>query len=98
VTLQLLWEEHCAAHPNGYGYSRFCNLYRAWGARLSPTMRQTHVVGEWLFVDYSPRHPGDCRPCHSVAPVRIPCDYLRHNPAEWRVAPVAWVTVGATDG
>jgi hypothetical protein len=37
VTLQLLWEEHRAAHPNGYGYSRFCDLYRAWEARLSPT-------------------------------------------------------------
>jgi hypothetical protein len=24
VTLQLLWEEHRAAHPDGYGYSRFC--------------------------------------------------------------------------
>ena len=23
VTLQLLWEEHRAAHPNGYGYSRY---------------------------------------------------------------------------
>jgi transposase len=23
VTLQLLWEEHRAAHPDGYGYSRF---------------------------------------------------------------------------
>jgi transposase len=51
VTLQLLWEEHRAAHPNGYGYSRFCDLYRAWEARLSPTMRQTHVAGERLFVD-----------------------------------------------
>jgi transposase len=30
VTLQLLWEEHRAAHPNGYGYSRFCEIYRAW--------------------------------------------------------------------
>jgi transposase len=53
VTLQLLWEEHRAAHPNGYGYSRFCELYRAWEARLSPTMRQTHVAGERLFVDYA---------------------------------------------
>jgi transposase len=51
VMLQLLWEEHRAAHPNGYGYSRFCNLYRALEARLSPTMRQTRVVGERLFVD-----------------------------------------------
>jgi transposase len=30
VTLQLLWEEHRAAHPDGYGYSRYCELYRAW--------------------------------------------------------------------
>jgi transposase len=53
VTLQLLWEEHRAAHPDGYGYSRFCELYQAWKGRLSPTMRQTHVVGERLFVDYA---------------------------------------------
>lgn len=53
VTLQLLWEEHRAQHPNGYGYSRFCDLYRAFTKRLSPTMRQHHVAGERLFVDYA---------------------------------------------
>ena len=53
VTLQLLWEEHRGRHPDGYGYSRFCELYRAWAKRLSPTMRQTHVAGERLFVDYA---------------------------------------------
>jgi transposase len=53
VTLQLLWEEHRAVHSDGYGYSRYCELYRAWEARLSPTMRQSHVAGERLFVDYA---------------------------------------------
>jgi transposase len=53
VTLQLLWEEHRAVRPDGYGYSRFCELYRAWEVRLSPTMRQSHVAGERLFVDYA---------------------------------------------
>ena len=53
VTLQLLWEEHRAVHPDGYGYSRFCERYRAWEARLSPTMRQNHVAGERMFVDYA---------------------------------------------
>ena len=53
VTLQLLWDEYRAAHPGGYGYSRYCELYRAWEARLSPTMRQTHVAGERMFVDYA---------------------------------------------
>jgi transposase len=53
VTLQLLWEEHRGAYPEGYGYSRFCELYRAWEGRLSATMRQPHVAGERLFVDYA---------------------------------------------
>jgi transposase len=34
VTLQLLWEEHRAVHPDCYGYSRYCELYRAWETRL----------------------------------------------------------------
>ncbi|MEQ1712185.1 MAG: IS21 family transposase [Hyphomicrobium sp.] len=53
VTLQLLWEEYRAAHPAGYGLSWFCDLYRKWVRRLSPTMRQTHVAGERMFVDYA---------------------------------------------
>ena len=54
VTLSLLWEEYRAAHPgDGYGYSRFCDLYRRWEGRLSPTMRQHHVAGERVFVDYA---------------------------------------------
>jgi transposase len=53
VTLMLLWEEYRQAEPNGYGYSRWCELYRAWEGRLSPTMRQAHPAGERLFVDYA---------------------------------------------
>src|SRR5271169_88761 len=53
VTLQLVWEEYRATHPDGYSRSRFCELYRAWEGRLSPTMRQAHVAGEKLFVDYA---------------------------------------------
>ena len=53
VTLLLLWEEYRAGQPDGYGYSRFCDLYAAWRGRLSPTMRQHHPLGERLFVDYA---------------------------------------------
>ena len=53
VTLQLLWEEHRGQHSDGYGYSRFCELYRAWEGKLTPTMRQTHIAGERMFVDYA---------------------------------------------
>ena len=53
VTLMLLWEEYRAIHPDGYGYSQFCELYRQWKGRLLPTMRQRHPAGERLFVDYA---------------------------------------------
>jgi transposase len=39
--------------PDGYRYSRWCELYRAWESRLSPTTRQAHPAGERMFVDYA---------------------------------------------
>jgi transposase len=53
VTLQILWDEYIEAHPDGYRYSRFCDLYRGWEARAPVTMRQTHLGGDKLFVDYA---------------------------------------------
>lgn len=53
VTLWLLWEEYIAEQQDGYQYSRWCELYRSWEAKLPVTMRQTHVAGEKLFVDYA---------------------------------------------
>jgi len=53
VTLMLLWDEYQRREPGGYHYSRWCELYRAWEGRLSPTMRQSHPAGERLFVDYA---------------------------------------------
>jgi len=47
----LLWEEYRQAEPDGYGC--WCELYRAWEGRLSPTMRQVHPAGERMFVDYA---------------------------------------------
>ena len=54
VTLALLWEEYRDEHPNGYSYSRFCELYSLWEGKLSPVMRQRHPAGERMFVDCSP--------------------------------------------
>jgi transposase len=53
VTLMLLWDEYRREQPDGYGYSRWCDLYRGWEGRLSPTMRQVHPAGERLFVDFA---------------------------------------------
>jgi len=53
VNLSMLWDEYRAIHPQGYAYSRFCQLFREFERRLSPTMRQLHIAGHKGFVDYS---------------------------------------------
>ena len=53
VTLSLLWQEYREGEPEGYGYSRFCELYRAWEGHLDPCLRQDYTGGEKLFVDYA---------------------------------------------
>ena len=53
VTLSLLWQEYKATHPEGLQYSRFCEQYRAWAAKLDVVMRQEHRAGERMFVDYA---------------------------------------------
>jgi hypothetical protein len=45
VTMMILWEEYRATRPDGYGYSRFCDLLRGFERRLTPVVRQHHVAG-----------------------------------------------------
>ena len=54
VTLQLLWHEYRTEHGQAaYAYSQFCTLYRRFNKALKRSMRQTHLAGEKLFVDYA---------------------------------------------
>ncbi|HEX8078035.1 MAG TPA: IS21 family transposase [Chthoniobacterales bacterium] len=69
VTLQLLWEEYRENHPDGYGYSRFCELYQRWSRNQDVVLRQEHPAGEKMFVDWAgptvpvyDRHTGDAAP------------------------------------
>lgn len=53
VTLQLLWEEYQRGDELAYKYTSFCVKYRQWALRLALSMRQLHVAGEKLFIDYA---------------------------------------------
>jgi transposase len=53
LTLQLVWVEGRENNPEGYGYSRFCELYRQWLKKLDLVLRQDHRAGEKTFVDYA---------------------------------------------
>jgi transposase len=63
LTLQLLWQEYREQHPEGYGYSRYCSLYRAWLKRQDVVLRHEHRAGEKLFIDYA----GDTIAVHDPA-------------------------------
>jgi transposase len=53
LTLQLWWEEYNQNHPDGYSYTRLCELYRRWRDQQDVVLRQEYKAGEKLFVDYA---------------------------------------------
>lgn len=53
VTFTLLWQEYKESNPTGYGLSQFKEHFYKYKRKLNPSMRQTHVAGEKMFVDYS---------------------------------------------
>ena len=53
VTLVLLWEEYRTAHPDGYGYTWFCERYREFENRISPRYRNRHEAGAVMQTDYA---------------------------------------------
>jgi transposase len=53
VTLMLLWEEYASSNPMAYKYTSFCIKYREFAKTRLLSMRQVHIAGEKLFVDYA---------------------------------------------
>ena len=53
VTLALLWLEYRQVEPEGYSYSRFCELYGAWRKTAGATFRNRHRAGEMVQSDYA---------------------------------------------
>lgn len=57
VTLSLLHLEYLEQHRDGYRYTAFCQRYREWVSKQRISMRQTHLAGDKMFVDYSGKKP-----------------------------------------
>jgi transposase len=53
VTLTLLWQEYRAAHPDGYGYTWFCDRFAVFQRRASATFRNRHAAGAVMQTDYA---------------------------------------------
>jgi transposase len=101
VTLAILWEEYIEQNPDGYRYSRFCQLYRSWEGRLSVTMRQNHAGGEKLFVDYAGdgvpiinRQTGEIRQAQIFVAVMGASNFL-YAEATWTQGLADWISAHA---
>jgi len=54
VTLMLLWEEYKRDHPDGYGYSQFCEYFSQWKkSEKELSMVMNHKPGDKMFVDFA---------------------------------------------
>ena len=53
MTLTLLWQEYRTAHPDGYGYTWFCEKFAAYQRRANPSFRHRHAAGAVMQTDYA---------------------------------------------
>ena len=53
MTKLLLWQEYRDLDTaTAYGYTQFCEHYQTWVKSLKRSMRQLHIAGDKLFIDY----------------------------------------------
>ena len=98
VTLSLLWQEYREDRPDGYGYSRFCDLYREWRKGLDLSLRQDYIGGEKLLVDYAgqtvpvvDRQSGEVREAQIFVAV-LGASSLTYAEATWSQGLEDWIT------
>ena len=82
MTKMLLWEEYRELEPStAYGYTQFCEHYRRWLKKQKRSMRQHHIAGDKLFIDY----------CGPTVPIVDP------DTGEIRHAQIFVATLGASN-
>lgn len=97
VTLFLLWREYKAQQADGYPYSRFCDLYRAWAGTQDAVLRRVYAPGDKLFVDYAgqtaeivDRHTGEVRIAQIFVAVLGHSSYT-YAEATWTQSAADWI-------
>ena len=53
VSRHLLWQEYRQKHPDGYGYSQFCERLRRYVKRNDLTMVLSHTPGQEMYLDFA---------------------------------------------
>lgn len=62
VTLNLLWQEYKEIEPDGISYTHYARLYKSWKKNSKISMKQVHLAGDKLYVDF----------CGQTVPILLP--------------------------
>lgn len=80
VTLYKVWEKYRESEPEGYRYTRFCELFNAWRKSSEVVMRLQHKAGKTLYVDYAGQSVPIIDPdTGEVTRARIFCSHLGYS-------------------
>lgn len=98
VTLSLLWQEYQERHGQAaYQYSQFTHHYRQWLGSIEVVMRQHHVAGEKMFVDYTGElgevidpHSGERRAVEIFVAV-LGASHYTYAEASWSQSGEDWI-------
>lgn len=52
VTLMLLWQEYKESNTDGISYPHFARVFKEWRKKHRISMKQIHLAGDKLFVDF----------------------------------------------
>lgn len=76
VTRELLWQKYRSMHPDGFGYSQFCEHLRRQVVQRDLTLALEHNPGEVLMVDFAGKkmdwvdlHTGELHTCEILVAV-----------------------------
>ena len=72
VTLQLLWQEYRQTQPRVMATAASASCIERWAGTLDPVLRQVHVPGEKLFVDWA----GQTVPIHDAQDGSVSAGHL----------------------
>lgn len=53
VTRQILWGEYKSKYPDGYSYSRFCELFAGWLKNKEATLHLEQQPGDRMYIDFT---------------------------------------------
>jgi hypothetical protein len=72
----MVWQEHLAEHPDGYGYNQYCYHFQQYIKNKDLSMNLKYKAGDIVMIDLADKHlryidntTSECIACEVFVPV-----------------------------